>query len=277
MRVLDKKNWLSGAALLPVGIILVLIGLALLGPLFFPYEYYQQDLENCNQPPSGEHWMGTDELGRDLLSRVVYGLRISLVLGIVTALGAAFIGVPYGMLSGMLGGWVDEAAMRLIDTVSTIPSALYIILLVTVSPGTMSLTAALVMTSWMPLARVVRGNALKIKEERFVEAARIMGASTWWIAIRHVFPHTLGPAAAMAAIAIPEAVFTEAWLSFLGLGVSAPAASLGMLVNDGFESLRAYPWQLLFPSLAVFLIIYAFNTLSRMVGRSEGEGLDLRG
>ncbi|NPV90724.1 MAG: ABC transporter permease [Firmicutes bacterium] len=256
--------------LLPVCLTVLIVGLVLVAPLFFSYEYYQQDLSICDQPPSGEHPMGTDSLGRDLLARVGYGLRISLSLGVITALGVVLIGVPYGMLSGMLGGWVDEIAMRLIDAINTVPTALYIILLVAVRPGLESLIAALVLTSWMPLARVVRGQALKLKEERFVEAARILGASQWRIAARHILPHTLGTTAAMAAIAIPEAIFTEAWLSFLGLGVQAPAASLGTLVSDGFGALRTSPWQLLFPSLVLFLVIYGFNTLSGVIEPEKG-------
>ena len=238
---------------------LFIIFIALVGPWVSPFSYSDQNLMEANQAPSAEHWFGTDNLGRDLFIRVLYGARISLAIGIVASFINLTIGVIYGGIAGMLGGRVDRIMMNIVDVLYGIPVLLYVILLmVLLKPGLMNIFIALGIAYWLGMARIVRGQILSLKEQEYVLAARTMGASNWRILSRHLIPGCMGPIIITMTLAIPEAIFTEAFLSFIGLGVAAPMASWGVLSSEGVTSLRSYPFQLFFPAMAISITMLAF-------------------
>ncbi|MDH8677319.1 ABC transporter permease [Fusibacter bizertensis] len=205
---------------------------------------------------------GTDALGRDMLARVIYGARISLLIALVATLVNFFIGVLYGGISGYFGGQVDNVMMRIVDIINVIPLLLYVILLsVIIGSGLKSIIIALGSVYWVGMARIVRGQVLSLKEQEYVLSARTIGASSMRIMIRHLIPNAMGPIIVSMAMLIPSAIFTEAFLSFIGLGVSAPLASWGTLANDALGGLRSYPYQLFVPSIAISLTMLAFNFL----------------
>jgi len=289
-----KENKLAMTGLIILG---MLHFLALIGPWCTPFSYSDQILALKNKPPgfkfyvklqmdsggdyyvvdhspepispgegfkveSRTFWFGSDSLGRDLFTRNWYGARISLTIGIVTALVIFVIGTAYGGISGFLGGWVDEIMMRVVEILSAIPFLLYVILLmVLMEPGLETIFVALGTVYWLPMARLVRGQILTLKEEEYVMAARALGAGTFRLLFRHLMPNSLGSIIVYVTLAIPDAIFTEAFLSFLGLGVSAPISSWGSLTNEGIKGIRSYPWQLFFPALFISLTILAFNIL----------------
>ena len=220
-----KKNPLAMGSL--VLIILILL-LAVLGPVFSPYTYSEQNFSVKNQGPSAAHWFGTDALGRDLFTRVLYGARISLSVGFVAALVSLF-GVFYGGISGFIGGRLDDLMMRLVDIMYSIPFLLWVIMLMVylkeklpVNSGLIAIYIALALVYWLDMARIVRGQILGLKEREFVLAATAIGAPRVRILVRHLIPNCMGTVIVIATLAIPEAIFTEAFLSFIGLGVSAP-------------------------------------------------------
>ena len=246
-------------ALVGLGIIVVMIILAIVGPMFSSYTYAEQDLMAANQGPSSAHWFGTDTLGRDLYTRVMYGARISLTIGFVAALINLVIGVIYGGVSGFFGGKVDRVMMGIVDILYGIPLLLYVILLMVVlEPGLTSIFIALGIAYWLTMARIVRSQIIKIKKEEYVIAAQSMGIPSWRILWRHILPNCAGPIIITLTLAIPEAIFTEAFLSFIGLGVSAPMASWGVLAAEGINSMRSYPFQLIFPALAISITMLGF-------------------
>jgi len=252
-----KKN---KAAMAGLGIIIFISLLAILGPTFSPYSYSDQSLTDANQPPSGAHWFGTDNLGRDLATRVCYGARISLSIGIVASLINLGIGVLYGGVSGYFGGKIDSVMMRIVDILYGIPLLLYVILLMVVlKPGLMNVFIALGLVYWLRMARIVRAQVLGLKELEYVLAARILGASHQRLIFGHLLPNSLGPIIVTLTLSIPEAIFTEAFLSFIGLGVSAPMASWGVLASEGVVTLRSYPFQLFAPAVAISLTMLGFN------------------
>jgi oligopeptide transport system permease protein len=254
-----KKNRM---AMLGLYAILFILAAAIIGPYFTGVSYSDQSLEQANQPPSSSHWFGTDNLGRDIFVRVLYGARISLSIGIVASLINLTIGVVYGGISGFFGGRVDSIMMRIVDILYSIPVLLYVILLMVVlEPGLTNIFIALGIAYWLRMARIVRGQILSIKEQEYVLAARTIGADHWRILFRHLIPNSMGPIIITMTLAIPEAIFTEAFLSFIGLGVSAPMASWGVLASEGVTSLRSYPFQLFFPALAISITMLAFNFL----------------
>jgi len=239
--------------------IIFIIVIAIVGPWVSHLSYSDQNLMQSNQSPSTEHWFGTDSLGRDLFIRVLYGARISLAIGIVASLINLTIGVVYGGIAGFLGGRVDRIMMNIIDILYGIPMLLYVILLMVVlKPGLTNIFIALGIAYWLGMARIVRGQILSLKEQEYVLAARTMGASPWRILFRHLIPNSMGPIIITMTLAIPEAIFTEAFLSFIGLGVSAPMASWGVLSSEGVTSLRSYPFQLFFPGMAISITMLAF-------------------
>lgn len=206
--------------------------------------------------------LGSDTLGRDVLARVLFGARISLFIALISTVVNFFIGVTYGGLSGYLGGRVDNFMMRVVDIISVIPLLLYVILLsVLIGSGLKSIIIALGSVYWVGMARIVRGQVLSLKEQEYVLAARTLGASTMRIMFRHLIPNAMGPIIVSMTMLIPSAIFTEAFLSFIGLGVSAPMASWGTLASDALGGLRSYPYQLFFPSLAICITMLAFNFL----------------
>lgn len=251
-----KRNRL---AVIGACIIITMIVLAIIGPMVSPYSYADQSLLEANQGPSLVHWFGTDTLGRDIYTRVMYGARISLTIGIVAGLLNLVIGVMYGGVSGYLGGKVDYIMMAIVDVLYGIPLLLYVILLmVIIGPGLTSIFAALGIAYWLNMARIVRSQIMKVKEEEYVIAAESMGIPKWRILWRHILPNCVGPIIITLTLAIPEAIFTEAFLSFIGLGVNAPMASWGVLAAEGISSMRSYPFQLIFPALAIIITMLGF-------------------
>lgn len=254
-----KKNKLAMAGFYTI---LFIICIAIFGPLLSGLSYSDQNLQAVNQPPSSNHWFGTDSLGRDLFIRSLYGARISLTIGLVASLINLTIGVIYGSIAGFLGGRVDRIMMNIVDILYGIPVLLYVILLMVIlKPGLTNIFIALGIAYWLGMARIVRGQILSLKEQEFVLAARTLGAGKWRILFRHLLPNSIGPIIITLTLSIPEAIFTEAFLSFIGLGVAAPMASWGVLASEGVTSLRSYPFQLLFPAIAISVTMLAFNFL----------------
>ena len=254
-----KKNKL---AMIGLYVILLILLIALAGPWLSSLSYSDQDLMATNQSPSAEHWFGTDNLGRDLFIRVLYGARISLSIGIVASILNLTIGVIYGGIAGFFGGRIDKVMMNIVDILYGIPVLLYVILLMVVlEPGLINIFIALGIAYWLRMARIVRGQILSLKEQDYVLAARTLGAGNWRILFHHLIPNSMGPIIITMTLAIPEAIFTEAFLSFIGLGVAAPMASWGVLASEGITSLRSYPFQLFFPAMAISITMLAFNFL----------------
>ncbi|MFZ3171250.1 MAG: ABC transporter permease [Carboxydocellales bacterium] len=265
-----KQNKMAIIGLTTIGCLIIM---AVVGPYMSKYTYYQQDLTMANQPPSTTYWLGTDALGRDLYTRLWYGARISLLVGVVTSLISLVVGVLYGGIAGFAGGKVDEIMMRIVEILWAVPFLLYVILLMVVlGPGLKTIFIALGAVFWMGMARIVRGEMLSLKEREFVLAARVLGASSWRILWRHLIPNAIGPIIIQMTLAIPEAIFIEAFLSFLGLGVSVPMASWGVLASTGMEGIRSYPWQIFFPAALITITMLAFNFL----GDGLREALDPR-
>ncbi|GGD18162.1 diguanylate cyclase [Pontibacillus chungwhensis BH030062] len=265
-----KKNKL---AMTGVVLLVILAIMSLVGPHLTPYNYYENDLMSANQPPSGEHWFGTDELGRDVFTRIWNGAQISLFIGIAAALIDLAIGVIWGGLSGYIGGRTDEYMMRFADILWAIPYLLMVILLMVVfEPGLGTMIAAMTITGWINMARIVRGQVLQLKSQEYVMAAQTLGANTSRIMAKHLIPNTMGPILITMTLTVPNAIFTEAFLSYLGLGVPQPLASWGTMASDGVAALQYYPWRLFFPALFISLTIFAFN----VIGDGLRDALDPR-
>ncbi|MEA4883379.1 MAG: ABC transporter permease [Clostridia bacterium] len=252
-----KKN---RGAMIGLATVVVIIFIAVFGPMLSPYSYSDQSLFDQNQFISRAHWLGTDDLGRDLLTRIMYGARISLTVGFVASLINLTMGVVYGGISGYAGGSVDNVMMRIVEILDAIPLLLYVILLMVIlKPGLQNILIALGLVYWLSMARIVRGQILSLKEQDYVLAARTIGASRWRILLKHLIPNAMGPIIVTATLNIPAAIFTEAFLSFIGLGVNAPMASWGVLASEALQSFRSYPYQLFFPAIAISLTVFAFN------------------
>ncbi|MBU5257444.1 ABC transporter permease [Tissierella praeacuta] len=216
---------------------------------------------------------GTDDLGRDICVRIIYGARISMIVGLVSAISNLTIGVLYGAISGFIGGRTDMIMMRIREVLSSIPRLLYVIILMLIfGSGVKTVAITIGLTSWLGMAKMVRGQVLSLKESEYVLAAKTVGASTWRIITKHLIPNTLGIVIIEAAMRIPNSIFTEASLSFVGLGVSAPQASWGTLANEALPSLMIHPYKLFFPSLAICLTVLSFN----FVGDGLRDALDPR-
>ncbi|MFA7468608.1 MAG: ABC transporter permease [Desulfotomaculaceae bacterium] len=249
-------------AMLGLYTVLFIILLAVLGPLFSPYSYSDQFLDKQFLKPCKEFWFGTDILGRDIFVRILYGARISLAVGFTVAIINLTIGVLYGGVAGLTGGWADNLMMRVVDVVYSVPLILYVVLLmVLLGPGLKSIFIALGAVYWIEMARIVRGQVLVLKEQEFILATRALGAGGCRILFRHLIPNCAGPIIVTLFMNIPLAIFTEAFLSFLGLGVSAPMASWGVLASNGLTALRTYPHVLFFPTSAITITVIAFNFL----------------
>ncbi|NMD70792.1 ABC transporter permease [Bacillus sp. DNRA2] len=265
-----KKNKL---ALFGVVILLLLIIMAIFGPYMSGYDYASNDLANKNQAPSGDHWFGTDDLGRDVFTRTWEGARISLFIGIAAALVDLTIGVLWGVIAGYKGGRTDEIMMRLADVLYGIPYLLLVILLMVVlgqSIGTMIL--AMTITGWINMARIVRGQVLSLKGQEYVLASKTLGAGLSRIMTKHLIPNSMGPILVTMTLTIPSAIFTEAFLSYLGLGLTPPLASWGTMASDALPALKYYPWRLFFPATFICLTIFAFN----VIGDGLRDALDPR-
>ena len=249
-------------ALFGLAVIVAMIFLAIFGPFFSSYEYDSMNFFEQNESPSLRHFFGTDMFGRDLFVRVLYGARISLAVGFLASFINLFIGVIYGGISGFSGGKLDNFMMGIVDVIYSVPVMIYVILLmVVVGPGLKSIFITLGIAYWAPMARIVRAEILRLRNEEFILSARVLGASPARILLRHLIPNAMGSILVSLTFSIPGAIFTEAFLSFVGLGVSAPMASLGMLCSDGIGALLIYPYQLFFPAAAISIMILAFNFL----------------
>lgn len=236
--------------------------LALLAPLLAPYSEGMQDPGALLQGPSVAHPFGTDQLGRDLFSRVLFGARVSMTVALLTSMIAVALGTALGAVSGWLGGRIDNILMRIVDVLYSFPDLLLIIIIsVLVGQGVFGITLSLSLVSWVTVARVVRGEVLSIKQRPFVEAARAMGYPGSRILLRHVLPHTIGPVIVTLTFRIPAVILAESTLSFIGLGLQPPASSWGVLASHGWSAMTFYPHLILFPSLAIFLTILGFNLL----------------
>lgn len=286
-RLLKNKLAVFGMIVLAIMILVVIAGPPILRwtmgitPDFIPAD---GDLIK-SFPPSKEHWMGTDEAGRDMFARVLQGGRISLMVGIISTMVSLIVGVSYGAIAGYLGGRIDNLMMRIVDVIYAIPYILIVIVLLSVfgGPNTpqwiQSLSAvfggssnaglsqifllffALGLVSWLTMARVVRGQILSLKNQEFVMAAKATGVSTPAIIFRHLVPNALGPVIVYATLTVPSVMLTEAFLSFLGLGVQAPYASWGSLCADGIKNIAIFPWQLIFPGVTMALTLFSLNFL----------------
>ena len=248
------------------GFLFIILSVSLLAPWVAPYSYQEQDTLNILAFPGVEHFLGTDRLGRDLLSRMIYGARVSLFVGVFSTLIALVIGTVYGTISAYVGGKTDNLMMRVVDVVFALPDLLMIILItVLMGRGVVGVFIALTMVSWVTIARLVRGEVLRIKEYPFILAAKALGASHFRIMLREIFPNILGILVVTLSFRIPVAILAESTLSFIGLGIAPLASSWGTLASDGWTAIKFYPHLILFPSLAIFFTILSFNFL--------GEGL----
>ena len=253
--------------------IFLLIVLAVITPWIAPYDYAQQDRVLGAIPPNFQHLLGTDYLGRDLLTRMLYGSRISLLVGFIATLVALTIGVTWGTVAGYIGGSVDTWMMRIVDTLYGIPFIILIILLMVVFGRSLVLMfMAIGAVEWLTMARIVRAQVTSLKQREFVLAAKAMGVKEIFIMTRHLIPNTLGPVIVYATLTIPQVMLLEAFLSFLGLGVQAPMSSWGLLIRDGAVSMEESWWLLVFPSLTFSLTLFSLN----FVGDGLRDALDPR-
>ena len=256
------------------GITLVVLSLlCVIGPWFSPYGYEDTDLYNTFSPPSAKHWLGTDQLGRDLLTRLMFGGRISLMVGLVATFVALTIGVIYGAVSGYVGGKLDRVLMRIVDILYALPFTIFVILLmVFFGRNILLLFVAIGAVEWLTMARIVRSQIMSLKRMEFIEAARSLGFGTPRIIFRHMIPNILGPIIVYTTLTIPGVMLLEAFLSFLGLGVQPPMSSWGVLIKDGAERMEEYPWLLMFPGTVFSLTLFSLNFL----GDGLRDALDVR-
>lgn len=260
------------AALVGGFIIVFLVLIAILGPWIAPYPYdlTRVSADAVNKPPSSAHWLGTDALGRDLLSRMIAGARISLSVGIVVQLITLAIGVPLGAAAGYFGGRLDNFLMRFTDIMYSFPDLLFVIILITafrdtpfaeMMNGLFLVFLAIGIVNWPTMARIVRGQFLQLREKEFIEAARALGVSDVRIALRHLLPNCVGPMTVAVTLGIPQAIMTESTLAFIGIGVQPPMCSWGSLIQEGFAYVTAGPHQVVFPGLAIALTMLSFTFL----------------
>jgi oligopeptide transport system permease protein len=274
------QNRAATASLLFIGALLLVAAAA---PWIAPYAYDAQHLDRTWQSPSAQHWLGTDAFGRDVLSRLMYGARVSLTVAIMAQVIILVIGVPLGLLAGYFGGWVDNAIMRLVDALFSLPDVLIVIVLMAfikqglgqantgplaalgwLDGATGGLTGVLIgigLTYWLTVCRVVRAQVLALKEREYVVAARALGAGPARVIRAHIAPNCLAPVIVAASLGVPAAIMLEAGLSFIGLGISPPMPSWGIMVAEGIEALRAYPHAVIAPCAALSLTLLAFNFL----------------
>jgi oligopeptide transport system permease protein len=268
-----RRFKINRAALFCLYLLILLALFAVIGPWIRPYSYTDIHLELKNQPPGWQFWFGSDDLGRDVFCRVWWGARISLSIGLAAALIDGVIGVIWGATAAHLGKWADELMMRICDILHTIPLILTVILVsVFLKTGLATIIIALAINGWLNMARITRAQIIQIKQSDYILAAQAIGASGLRIIFRHLIPNALGPILATATLTIPSAIFTEAFLSFLGLGLPAPIASWGVMINDGISAMEFYPWRLFFPSVLITMTMFSFN----LVGNALRDALDPR-
>ena len=248
------------AAVASACILIILILAALFAPWIAPHSYSYQNLDLGATPPSGEFLLGTDTLGRYLLSRILYGARVSLLVGFVATAVALVIGVSWGIIAGYFGGRIDSVMMRIVDVLYGLPFIIFIILLMVIfGRNIWLLFMAIGAVEWLTMARIVRGQVITVKNQEYVMAAQAMGVPNLRLFIKHIFPNILGPIAVYATLTIPQVMLLEAFLSFLGLGVQPPMSSWGTLIRYGVESMEEYSWLLIYPGLTFTITLFALN------------------
>ncbi len=260
-----RKNKVAMAALMYV---IVLTLSAIFAFAIMPYGRDETDFNYTREAPMSQHWFGTDKLGRDVFTRVVYGAQVSLGVAFVGSLTALFIGVTYGAIAGFAGGVVDDLMMRFVDLMYGFPTMLFLILMMLVVPPNSSTAAIMIamfvglgVVSWLNVARLVRGQFLSLREQEFVEAARALGATPRRIITKHLLPNSVGPVVIWMTLQIPGLILTESTLSFIGLGVKPPTPSWGQMLSEGWRGMRTSPHLALFPALAITITMIAFNFL----------------
>ncbi len=261
----------SPLALIGTTIILIIVLGAVFAPLICPYDPYVQDLPNALAKPSAEHLLGTDSFGRDLFTRIVYGARISLIIGLIPSMIAIVIGAVMGLMAGFLGKTADFIIMRIADIVLSFPSLLLaMVIMYTLGASLLNLFIALSVINWGVTARTVRAQTLQLREKEFVEAARSVGVKKSTIMFRHILPNCIPSLIVIFTLDIPDAIMSEASLSFLGVGAKPPAASWGLMVSENKDNLTRAPWVAIFPGIAIMLLVLAFN----FVGDAMRDALD---
>ena len=266
-----RKNKL---ALFGGSVLLFMVVVALLTPWIAPYSYEAQNLDLGASSPSAAHWLGTDIFGRDVLTQIMYGGRISLAVGFIATAVALLIGVTWGAVAGYVGGRVDAVMMRLVDILYALPFMIFIVLLMVVfGRNILLLFLAIGAVEWLTMARIMRSQVQSLRQQEFVEAAVSVGLSPAAIIRKHVVPNALGPVIVYTTLTIPSVMLLEAFLSFLGLGIQPPATSWGLLISYGAETMEEYPWLLIFPGCALTLTLFSLNFL----GDGLRDALDVRG
>ncbi|MEZ7984314.1 MAG: ABC transporter permease [Pseudomonadales bacterium] len=249
-------------AMLGLYLIIFFVVVSILTPWLAPYGYETQNLALGASAPSAQHWLGTDIHGRDLMTRLMYGGRISLMVGFAATAVSLVIGVLWGTIAGYIGGLTDTIMMRIVDILYALPFMIFIILLMVVfGRSLLLLFLAIGLIEWLTMARIVRTQVLSIRKQEFISAAVVTGLSHWQIIRRHVIPNVLGPVIVYITLTIPSVMLLEAFLSFLGLGIQPPQSSWGVLISGGVETMEEYPWLLVFPGLALSLTLFALNFL----------------
>ena len=266
-----KKN---RAAVAGGAVLITMVLLALLTPLIAPYSYEAQNLDLGASPPSAAHWLGPDIFGRDLLTQILYGGRISLAVGFIATSVALIIGITWGAVAGYVGGRIDAAMMRFVDILYALPFMIFIILLMVVfGRNILLLFLAIGAVEWLTMARIMRTQVQALRQQEFVEAAISLGLSPRAIIFKHIIPNALGPIIVYTTLTIPSVMLLEAFLSFLGLGIQPPQTSWGLLISYGAETMEEYPWLLIFPGLALTITPFSLNFL----GDGLRDALDVRG
>ncbi len=266
-----RKNHLAVLGLI---VLVFMITVALLTPWIAPYAYDAQDLNLGATPPSAAHWLGTDVFGRDLLTQIMFGGRISLAVGFIATSVALLIGVTWGAIAGYVGGRTDAVMMRLVDILYALPFMIFIVLLMVVFGRNMVLLfLAIGAVEWLTMARIMRGQVQSLRQQEFVEAAVSLGLPPATIIRRHLIPNALGPIIVYTTLTIPSVMLLEAFLSFLGLGIQPPQTSWGLLISYGAETMEEYPWLLIYPGLTLTITLFSLNFL----GDGLRDALDVRG
>ena len=273
-----KDAWLrlqkNKAAVMGGVVLLTMVVVAVLTPWIAPYSYEVQNLDLGASPPSWEHWLGTDRFGRDLLTQIMYGGRISLAVGFIATAVALVIGVTWGAIAGYVGGRVDAVMMRFVDILYALPFMIFIILLMVVfGRNILLLFLAIGAVEWLTMARIMRTQVQSLRQQEFVEAAVSLGLPPSAIIFKHIVPNAIGPIIVYTTLTIPSVMLLEAFLSFLGLGIQPPQTSWGLLISYGAETMEEYPWLLIFPGLALTITLFSLNFL----GDGLRDALDVRG
>ena len=265
-----KKNKIAVAASI---ILIIIILFAIFAPIFSPYTFDENNWALSDVGPTKEHIFGTDSLGRDLWVRCWEGARVSLTIGVLTAMINACVGILYGGIAGFVGGNTDNVMMRICEVLGAVPQMLWVTLLVIVlRPGLLPIIIALSATGWMGMARLFRGQVLQIKESEYVMASKCLGTGKIWIIVKHLVPNAMSPIITSLAFSIPGAIFSEAFLSYIGLGLPLPMASWGNLASNGANVFRTYPYQLIFPSILICITMLCFT----LIGDALRDALDPR-